>query len=365
MRLCFMIHAVSSGGAERVLTELANHYARKGIHDVHLITLQPKGAPTFYPLDPAITLHQLRINQTGAGGFRKAKRVLNRLFRMRRAIKTLKPHKIISFVDEMNIATLLATLGLKIPVVISERTDPKRYSIGALGNLVRRLLYPLASRLILQGHYVKSSFPYMAQKITVIPNPVPLSTDIASSREASFIIMIVGRLDRYKGHYEIIQAFSKLEKQFPKWSLEIYGEGLEKENLDAFISKYNLQEKAFLKGLASPIQPELKRASVFAFPTHYEGFSNALAEAMALGLPVVASNCDGNLELVEHKKNALVFPVGDVDKLAEHLSFLMSNPQKRQELGDAARNSITRFAPEKIYNMWDKVIEDQPRAKKT
>lgn len=365
MRLCFMIHAVSSGGAERVLTELANHYARKGIHDVHLITLQPKGAPTFYPLDPAITLHQLRLNQTGAGGFRKAKRVLNRLFRMRRAIKTLKPHKIISFVDEMNIATLLATLGLKIPVVISERTDPRRYNIGRLADVGRRLLYPMAYHLVLQGNYVRSCFPYLSEKISVIPNPVPFPKEPARALESSCIIMHVGRLDRYKGHYELIQAFSKLEKKFPKWSLEIYGEGPERENLEALIAEYNLQEKAFLKGLASPIQPELKRASVFAFPTHYEGFSNALAEAMAMGLPVIASNCDGNLELIKHKKNALVFPVGDVDQLAEHLSFLMSNPQKRQELGDAARNSITKFAPEKIYNMWDKVIEDQPRAEKT
>ena len=359
MRLCFMIYAMSSGGAERVLSELANHYARKGIHDVHLITLQPKGTSPFYPLDPAITLHQLGLNQTGSGGFSKVKRVLKRLFAMRRTLKDLKPQKIISFVDEMNIATLLATFGLRIPVIISERTDPRRYSIGVLGNIVRRLTYPLASRLILQGNYVKSCFPYLSKKISVIPNPVPLFDEAAPSVDDSFIVMIVGRLDRYKGHYELIQAFSIVEKKFPEWSLEIYGEGPEKENLEALIAKYHLQEKAFLKGLASPIQRELKRASLFAFPTHYEGFSNALAEAMAVGLPVVASNCDGNLELVKHEENALVFPVGDVDKLAEYLSLFMSNPQKRIELGGAARNSIKKFAPPKIYKMWDEVIEDQ------
>src|SRR5690606_11892332 len=112
-------------------------------------------------------------------------------------------------------------------------------------------------------------------------------------------------------------------------------------------------------------QSKLEKASLFAFPTHYEGFSNALAEAMAVGLPVVASNCDGNLELVEHGKNALVFPVGDVDKLAEHLSLLMSDPKRRVQLGNAARNSIKRFAPEKIYEMWDEIIEDQKRGGKT
>lgn len=359
MRLCFMTYAMSSGGAERVLSELANHYARKGIHDVHLITLQREGTPLFYPLDPAITLHQLGLNQTGSGGGSKVKRVLKRLFSMRRTLKDLKPQKIISFVDEMNVATLLASVGLKIPVVISERTDPRRYSIGTLGNIVRRLTYPLAFRLVLQGTYVRSCFPYLSKKISVIPNPVAFSDESLSPVESSFVVMIVGRLDRYKGHYELIEAFSIVEKNFPKWSLEIYGEGPERENLEALIAKYNLQDKAFLKGLASPIQPELKRASLFAFPTHYEGFSNALAEAMAVGLPVVASNCDGNLELVEHDKNALVFPVGDIDKLAECLSLLMSNPQKRIELGGAARNSIKKFAPEKIYGMWDEVIETQ------
>jgi len=354
-----MIHAVSSGGAERVLSELANHYARKGVHDVHLITLQPEETSPFYPLDPSVTLHQLGLNQTGAGGLSKVKRVIKRLCAMRRTLKILKPHKIVSFVDEMNVATLLASLGLKIPVVISERTDPRRYSIGILGNMVRRLTYPLAFRLILQGNYVRSCFPYLSEKISVIPNPVSFSDKVASPADIPFLMMLVGRLDLYKGHYELIQAFSTLEKKIPKWSLEIYGEGPEKENLEALIAKHNLQDKVFLKGVASPIQPELKRASLFAFPTHYEGFSNALAEAMAVGLPVVASNCDGNLELVEHEENALVFPVGDVDKLAEYLSLLMSNPKKRIGLGSAARNSIKKFAPEKIYEMWDKVIEGQ------
>ncbi len=357
MRLCFMIHALSSGGAERVLSELANHYARKGIHDVHLITLQPKDTPSFYALDPSITLHQLGLNQGGAGGLSKIKRVLGRLFSMRRMLKNLQPHKIISFVDEMNIAILLATLGLSIPVVISERTDPRRHSIGVLGNIGRRLIYPLAFRLVLQGNYVRSCFPYLSQKTTVISNPVAFPKDAASKIESSFIIMLVGRLDCYKGHYELIQAFSTLAQKFPKWSLEIYGEGPEKDNLEKLIAKHSLQECAFLKGVSSPIQKELKRASLFAFPTHYEGFSNALAEAMALGLPVVASNCDGNLELVEHEKNALVFPVGDVDKLAEQLSLLMSDAELRVTLGKAARQSIKKFAPEKIYKMWDEVIE--------
>lgn len=365
MRLCFMIHALTAGGAERVLSELANHYARKGTHDVHLITFQPEGTPSFYPLEPSITLHQPGLNQTGSGGLSKVKRILKRLYAMRKILKTLRPHKIISFVDEMNIATLLAGLGLKIPVVISERTDPRVYSIGILGNIARRLIYPTAFHLVLQGNYVRSCFPYMSKKTSVISNPVPFPKGSAFDIESSFILMLVGRLDRYKGHYELIRAFSMLEKKFPKWSLEIYGEGPERENLEALIARYNLQDKAFLKGLASPIQSKLEKASLFAFPTHYEGFSNALAEAMAVGLPVVASNCDGNLELVEHGKNALVFPVGDVDKLAEHLSLLMSDPKKRVQLGNAARNSIKRFAPEKIYEMWDGVIEDQKGEGKT
>jgi len=336
-----MIHAVSSGGAERVLTELANYYARKGIHDVHLITLQPEGAPLFYPLDSTITLHQLGLNQIGAGGVAKLKRVIKRLCAMRKALKTLKPHKIISFVDEMNIATLLATLGLQIPVVISERTDPRCYNIGRLADVGRRLLYPMAYHLVLQGNYVRSCFPYLSEKISVIPNPVPFPKEPARALESSCIIMHVGRLDRYKGHHELIQAFSKLEKKFPKWSLEIYGEGPERENLEALIAEYGLQDRAFLKGLASPIQPELKRASLFAFPTHYEGFSNALAEAMAMGLPVIASNCDGNLELIEHEKKALVFSVGDVEQLADHLLHLMSDTEMRLQLGAVARSSIT------------------------
>lgn len=365
MRLCFITYALSAGGAERVLSQLASHYASKGIHDVHLITLQPEGAPSFYSLDPAITLHQLGLDQTKQRGMSKVKRMFRYYLALRYIFKVLKPDKIISFVDEMNIATLLATLGLNIPVVISERTDPRHYSIGTLGNMVRRLTYPLASFLVLQGDYVRSCFPYMSQKIRVISNPVPFQKETAPTLKSSHIIMLVGRLDCYKGHYELIDAFAKLAKTFPQWSLEIYGEGPEKENLEALIRKLGLQEKAFLKGLASPIQKELKRAALFAFPTHYEGFSNALAEAMAVGLPVVASNCNGNLELVKQGENALVFPVGDLDKLTEQLSLLMSDAALRVKLGKAARHSIEKFSPKKVYEKWDTIIEDEKIEGKT
>ena len=365
MRLCFMIHALTAGGAERVLSELANHYARKGTHDVHLITFQPEGAPSFYPLEPSITLHQPGLNQTGPGGLSKVKRILKRLYAMRKILKTLRPHKIISFVDEMNIATLLAGLGLKIPVVISERIDPRYHNINFISKILRRFLYPFSHKLVEQGEYISSFFPYLKKRISVIPNSVLMQSSKKQFTGKLRKIITVGRLAFQKDHETLLKAYAKTREQFPDCSLDFYGEGPEKDILEALVKDLKIRDSVIFQGTAKDIQKKLLKADLFVFSSRFEGFPNALAEAMAVGLPVIASNCDGNLELVEHEKNALVFPVGDVDKLAEHLSLLMSHSKKRVQLGNAARNSIKRFAPEKIYEMWDEIIEDQKGEEQT
>ena len=357
MRLCFMIYSLSAGGAERVLSQLANHFAAKKEHDVHIITLQPEGAEPFYPLHSKITLHQLGLNQTG-DLLGKLGRTFLLFWRLRQILQYLDPHKIISFVDEMNVTVLLSTLGLKKEIIISERTDPRHHDIGIISSALRHLLYPFAKTLVVQGKYGSDYFSYMQDNICIIPNSIPpFNTCLAPLKKLKKIITI-GRLGTEKDQKTLIKAFSKLTAEFPEWSLEIYGEGPEKEALEKLITELSLQNKVLLKGLYSPIQEKLAEASIFVFPSLYEGFPNALGEAMSVGLPVIVSDCGGNLELVTQGENGLVFPAKNQKKLEFSLEELIKNKDKRDSLGKAAKESIGRFAPEKIYKQWEAIIED-------
>lgn len=362
MRLCFMISSLGSGGAEWVLTQLANHFADDKGYDVHIIILRVEGVKSFYPLSPQVTLHYGgNIKPIKNRDLKWALKTARRFWKMRQMLKELSPDRIISFIEIMNVVTLLITRGLqkkgqKIPVIISERTDPFVFKIAYPLEILRKLTYPWAQKIVIQRDNVKTYFSETVQQLMVtIPNAVPpFPSDVILEKKP--IIISVGRLDEGKSHHILIKAFAKIAPDYPNWSVEIYGEGIERETLDALIAGLNIGTQVRLLGRTQEVPQKLAQASIFAFPTLFEGFSNALAEAMAAGLPVVASDCAGNLALVDHEKNGLLVRCQDVGEMAQGLKILIESPDKRSQLGAAAQESMTQFSPETIMKQWDTVL---------
>lgn len=175
--------------------------------------------------------------------------------------------------------------------------------------------------------------------------------------EAKHIIS-VGRLCPFKGFDTLIQAFSRLYPTYPHLRLTIYGEGNERENLQNLINSLNLQERVSLPGATQEIHQKLLAADLFVFPSLYEGFPNALAEAMSVGLPVIASNCSGNIDIVRDDIDGRLFPVGDVLKLASIIEELVCDPNTRGRLGEEAKTVAERFHPDLIFHKWDQLIHE-------
>lgn len=356
MKLLFVISSLEAGGAERVLTQLATYWAEDKGHEVHIVIFRPKGATSFYPLSSKVILHTVGdLKRNGASFLSWGKSFLSSLYALRSLVKELAPEHVISFVNVINIVTLLTTLGLKKSLIISERVDPRYHNITFLGNFLRRLLYPFSTKLIVQGDYIASYFPYLKGRVFVIPNPVSIQKGLSPKKEIKKLIH-VGRLTPQKGQDILLKAFAKALKSAPNWHLDLYGQGTEKENLESLTKELGLQDSVKFQGVTKNIQQKISEASVFCFPSRFEGFPNALAEAMALSLPVVASDCGGNLELIEHEKNGLICPIDDVDAFAKALVRLMSQADYGEKLGNQARKSMEKFSKQAAFGKWDQVI---------
>jgi len=355
LRLCLVISSLNPGGAERVLSELANYWKSSG-HDVSLVTLASPNEKPFYSLDSQVRLIQLNKSRVRSSLFLRLLDILSRIFSLRKTLKALKPDVIISFVDVMNLTTLMAAYGLKIPVIVSERTHPAYYELPTLYQKLRCWLYPKAARVVVQ---TESSATYFEgfSNLSVIPNAVQSPMQFKErDRKNIQQIVSVGRLCPYKGFDALILAFHSLIKDYPNLRLTIYGEGAERSNLENLIKSLNLEEKILLPGTTKKVQEALYKADLFVFPSHYEGFPNALCEAMAMGLPVIASNCSGNVDIVRDGIDGCFFPVGNVEILTCIMRKFLENPAKCQGLAGNAQEVCVRFHPKIIFNMWDKII---------
>ncbi|ETZ04402.1 exopolysaccharide phosphotransferase [Holospora undulata HU1] len=197
------------------------------------------------------------------------------------------------------------------------------------------------------------------RNLLVIPNAVkkPSLQKITALDQAKHIIS-VGRLCPFKGFDTLIQAFARLYSNYPHLRLTIYGEGNEREHLQSLINSLNLQERVSLPGATQEIHQKLVEADLFVFPSLYEGFPNALAEAMSAGLPVIASNCSGNIDIVRDGMDGRLFPVGDVLKLAALMEELVCDPNTRGHLGEEAKTVAERFHPDLIFHKWDQLIRE-------
>lgn len=349
MHYVLVISSLTSGGAERVLVRLANYWVQSG-HKVSIITFS--NTPSFYPLDDRVVCHYLPTTS-----YRWLRFIFFciRIVLFRIKIWQLKPDVVLSFLDKVNILTLFMLYKQGIPVVVSERIDPAYHYIHPVWRWLRKKLYPAAKKVIVQTSSVASYFPIPT---TIIPNPViPIET-ACDIRENANHIVTVGRLDPQKDHKTLVYAIQPLIKENPNIRLTIYGEGKERGRLEALIQKLELQNHISLPGSVPHIIDELRKADVFVFPSLYEGFPNALCEAMALGMPVVASRCSGNVDLIQDGINGRIFEIGDVTGLTEALREIINSYDKRKMWGKEARQTVKDYKPENILKLWDDVMTD-------
>lgn len=361
IHIVLLISSLSAGGAERIMSMMANYWIQQG-RRITLVTLDSSDKD-FYKLDAGIHRVALSLLGRSSGLLDALSSNYKRLVSVRRTIISLKPDVIISFMDRTNVLCLIACYGSRIPVIVSERTDPRKHDTGKLWSLLREQVYPLAASLVVQtrGVAIWMREKFKGIRIDVIPNPVMSICNNEQSKVANLpanTVVSVGRLSQEKGFDVLIEAFSKSTNKYPDWNLVIFGEGPERKNLEALVSRLGVEGKVSLPGRIENPEKVVGTAEIFAMSSRYEGFPNALLEAMTCGLPVVATDCQsGPREILNGGEDGLLVPVEDSGAMADSLISLMGDPDARKRLGENARASVQRFSLPNIMNQWEDLFQ--------
>lgn len=349
-----------------MLARLANHWADEQ-HDVTAVTLAEPSTDDF-PLSPSVRRVALGLTAESrglAGAFRSN---LRRVARLRNVLQQRHPDVVVSFIEQTNVLALLAARPLRIPVVISERTDPSRHRAGRVWEFLRRRVYRRCAALVVLTEEIAQQLRPIVhgRPIVVIPNGIgpPAVPRVPEEQRSERTVLAIGRLSPEKGFDRLIKAFryqAHTLDRFPPWRLVILGEGPERSRLCG-IARSCPQGSVALPGRVDDSASWLARADLFALPSRYEGFPNALLEAMAAGVPGVAFDCSPAVrQIIRPGIDGLLVPEpedleGDVASFVGALGELMTDDDRRRRMGEAAREVTNRFSLEDFFRRWDEVI---------
>lgn len=339
----------TNGGAQRVLSELCSEWSREG-HHVVALQLDTDMYADSYVLDNKIDWINLK--------FRSRFKIIQYLAYIAFLLKALCKHKnavVVAFVHSAIRSVGIASLFTGNKVVFSERSDPNKYPSTKLKRKIRNWLYYFADVCVFQTEEAMHYFPNKIQKKgVVIPNPINSNLPDMYSGVRRKAIVAAGRLDSQKNIPMLINAFTRLSKEFTDFTLEIYGRGDDEKKLRKLISQLHMESKIFLMGFSNNLFERILDCTMYVSSSDYEGISNSMLEALALGLPSVCTDCPvGGARLaIQDGENGLLVPVGDVDAMYRAMKRIVEEPGLARKLSDNAYKIRERFSIEKISEQW-------------
>lgn len=360
-KIVFHLNCLERGGAERVVSNLAGQFVSNG-YEVYIAT-EWQGEDE-YTIDSRIQRVHVGLTSKQEKKGRTAQ-FIARIVNLRKFLREVKPDIVIAFARKANYRALTATIGSRIPVVISIRIHPVGYYDFWSDKIQIPLLFRRAAGCVFQTPDQKAFFPkYLQKKSRIILNPIHdkfIGNPIPEIREKT--VVHSGRLVDFKNQLMLIRAFVRVHEKHPDYTLRIYGPDSQdgtKEKLEALICENQAEDYIKLMGGSSQLEKDMINGAVAAFSSDYEGMPNAMLEAMALGLPVVATDCPpgGPRMVITPNENGLLVPVNDDEAMAAAINTLIEQPEFAARLGENAAKIGIKASSEVIFEEWKKYIEE-------
>ncbi len=340
MKIMFSTVILGTGGAERFATTLANKYSDQGNEVIILCSYKD---PNFhYFMNPNVKIYEILPKNEYKNGMLHYLTLIKRMLKVRSILKTERPDVLFTIYFNNSIQDLISSMRLGISVISGERDAFFLYE-NKNKKRARKLFYKFFSGFIYQTEYSKrelEKYNTKGKPSIVLKNPLFFteykdSVEICSKKE----IVCAGRLDKNKNFSSVIKAFAEIAGKYIDHRLIIYGEGSERDNLEKEIRSLNLQKKVILPGISTNIIDSFSGASCFILFSFKEGYPNVLLEAMAIGVPVISSDCPvrASVEMIENKESGIIVEVDDIIGLSKSLDYILGNKNEAKQMATKAR----------------------------
>ena len=362
-KIAFHLNCLAQGGAERVVSSLANELAAEG-EDVYVATEWQDEDE--FALDPRVTRVHVGLRESDESKNRVTKFFL-RIKYLKEFVREYKPDILIAFAQRANYRALMAAGDSDTPVLISIRTDPTGHYDAFSDKVQIKWLFPKAAGCVFQTTGQREFFyPYLQENSRIILNPINpkyIGTKKVDDKDSEKAVVHHARLVDFKNQPMLLRAFIRVHEKHPDYVLRLYGgdsfDGT-KEILDRIIEENNASEYIFLMGPSDSLEKELPKGMVYAFTSDWEGLPNSLLEAMALGMPIVATDCPcgGPATVMKDGENGLLIPIKNEDALVDGLNRLIEDRELANRLGDEARKISDIANAEAVAVQWKEYINE-------
>ncbi len=352
-KVTFVCKYLGKGGAERVMSLLITHFVKVGF-EVELIMLYQDLIE--YSIPKEVSVKYLGWESTAS-----PIKILKRYKQLR---KEITGQYVISFIYSAIRDTIFATLGQKKEIIISDRSDPSREPAGKLRKAIRTFSYLFADKIVFQTEDAQNYFPKVIRKKGfIIPNPINENLPGPYQGEREKVIFAAGRLEEQKNFSLLLLAFSRFYMTHKDYDLYIYGRGSQLDLLKTQCKELEIESHVFFPGFVTDVTDRMNKAMVYVSSSDYEGISNTMLEAMAMGVPTVCTDCPvgGARMTIKNNENGILVPVGDAAALSKAISRMVDD---RDFAEKCSKNSVkikNDLSIEKICNQWFELMKQEYR----
>lgn len=350
--IVLFIHALTKGGAERVMVNIAKTLVQAGVK-VTLVTQYVEADEYQIP-----ELVERVISEIDASEITSSRihNFVARYQKLRGILKELHPNLVLAFLGKNNLMAIAATLFTDIPVVVSVRGEPKSEYSNPAVRWSAKLLFPLAEGIVFQTRQAGKFFPLPARRKSVILRN-PLNPSFVKPRfqgERDGRIVSVGRFTENKNHKMMLLAFAGIAEEFPDAKLVFYGDGETKGEIKSLAEALGISGRVEMPGAITNVADRIYTASVFLLASFHEGMPNALIEAMCMGIPSISTDCPcgGPAELIRHGENGFLVPVGGVKEMEHCLRKLLSDRLLAEQISIQSAMLLESFDPQVVNKDW-------------